>query len=71
MNIFLSPGCYLATPLSSTDDGDDIGFDTRGLGICDRLGWDERHAQPGSVLTLCGKDAEEHIKQHPAHDGGC
>lgn len=63
----MSPGCFFATPLGTAEDGDEAAFDTRGLGILDLLGWDERNGiKPGPVLELHGEDAELHCKAHPS-----
>lgn len=60
-------GRYRATPLGHDDDGSPVGLDTRGIGISDRLGYDARNDAPGPVLTLYGKEAEEHCRKFPAH----
>lgn len=57
---------YRATPLGYDDDGNPTGFDTRGIGINDRLGYDERNTRPGPVLTLHGAEAERWCRDHPA-----
>lgn len=62
----MADGCYFATPLPTDADGETPGFDIRGLGIFDRLGWDERNTKAGPVLTLYGAEAEGYIKQHPS-----
>lgn len=62
----MAAGCYVATPLGTGEDGEDTGFDTRGLGVFDRLGWDERNIRPGPVLELHGDEAQAYCDAHPS-----
>lgn len=47
----MAPGCYYARPLPTDQDNETPGFDTRGIGVTDRLGWDDRNAAPGPCLS--------------------
>lgn len=65
-----SLGHYVQVPLASSDsicEGHTAPIDTHGIGVADRLGFDDRNDRPGPVLTLYGEDAEAHCQTHPAH----
>jgi hypothetical protein len=56
-------GNYYAPPLPVDSDGERVGFDTRGIGIKDTLGWNDRNAEPGPVtITLVQPTDSAHVK---------
>lgn len=63
-------GHYIQRPLASSDEigpNHTAAIDTHGIGMADRLGYDDRQDRPGPVLTLYGDEAEEHRRKYPAH----